>query len=277
MYAGHAGAVLDPDIATYYAAGRERDRLAGERLEAVRTWELVERHLPPPPALVLDVGGGAGVYAVPLAAEGYQVRLVDPVALHVEQARAAAAAAGVALDAEVGDVRTLDVPDGSADAVLLLGPLYHLVERRDRVAALARAGRALRPGSVVLAAAITRWASTLDGWCRGFDDDSRFAALASVTRATGQHRNPDAVPRWFTTAYFHHPAELPAEAADAGLEVEAVLAIEGPAALLGDADERLADPARRERLLAILRELEAEPSLLGVSSHLLLVARRADR
>jgi hypothetical protein len=35
--------------------------------------------------------------------------------------------------ARVGDARQLDEPDGSADAVLLMGPLYHLTEREDRL------------------------------------------------------------------------------------------------------------------------------------------------
>ena len=52
--------------------------------------ELLDRLLPAPPAHVLDVGGGPGTYAAPLARRGYQVHLVDPVPLHVDQAREAA-------------------------------------------------------------------------------------------------------------------------------------------------------------------------------------------
>jgi hypothetical protein len=80
---------MDPDIEAHYVLGFERARLRGEngqRLEFVRTWELLERYLPPPPARVLDVGGGPGAYALPLREAGYDVGLVDPVPLHVEQA-----------------------------------------------------------------------------------------------------------------------------------------------------------------------------------------------
>ena len=81
------------DIAAYYDRGDEEGRLGDwGRLEFLRTRELLARFLPAPPATVLDVGGAAGAYALPLAAEGYEVHLVDPVALHVEQARAASAA-----------------------------------------------------------------------------------------------------------------------------------------------------------------------------------------
>jgi 2-polyprenyl-3-methyl-5-hydroxy-6-metoxy-1,4-benzoquinol methylase len=55
------------------------------RLEFLRTWDLMARALPQPPADVLDVGGGAGIYAGPLASSGYRVTLVDPVAEHVAQ------------------------------------------------------------------------------------------------------------------------------------------------------------------------------------------------
>ena len=81
------------DMGAYYDRGTEQGRLADwGRLEFLRTRELLARFLPAPPATVLDVGGAAGAYALPLAAEGYEVHLLDPVALHVEQARAASAA-----------------------------------------------------------------------------------------------------------------------------------------------------------------------------------------
>src|SRR5436309_942768 len=81
-----------------------------------------------------------------LAARGYAVHLVDAVPLHVEQARQAGQAqpdhplAGLA----VGDARRLDWADAAVDAVLLLGPLYHLTAREDRVQALRESRRVLR-------------------------------------------------------------------------------------------------------------------------------------
>jgi 2-polyprenyl-3-methyl-5-hydroxy-6-metoxy-1,4-benzoquinol methylase len=82
--------MVDPQILAYYEHGFEQDRLAGgrQRIEFLRVWDLLERHLPPPPAQVLDIGGGAGAYAVPLTAAGYEVHLVDPVPLQISQATA---------------------------------------------------------------------------------------------------------------------------------------------------------------------------------------------
>jgi ubiquinone/menaquinone biosynthesis C-methylase UbiE len=274
-----AAAIDDAAIAAFYARGLERDRLSvgPGALELARTQLLLERYLPPPPAAIADVGGGPGRYAVWLAARGYRVHLVDPVPLHVEQARAAAGGlTGATLaGAEVGDARALRLPDASADAVLLLGPLYHLPERADRLRALAEARRVCRPGGVVLAAAISRFASTLDGLRGGYLEDPAFAAVAAGDLRDGRHHNPTDDPAYFTTAYFHRPEELAAECAEAGLTHEATLAVEGPGWLLPDLDARLADARRRAVLLAALAEIESEPALLGASAHLLAVARRS--
>jgi ubiquinone/menaquinone biosynthesis C-methylase UbiE len=265
-------------IAAYYGLGLERDRLtAGQgALELARTQILLERHLPAPPAVVADVGGGPGRYAMWLAERGYRVHLVDPVPLHIEQARAAAnVRPGVMLaSAEVGDARALPMSDATADAVLLLGPLYHLPERADRLQALAEARRVCRPGGVIIAAAISRFASTLDGLRGGYLEDPAFAAVAASDREDGRHRNPTGNPHYFTTAYFHRPEDLAAECSAAGLTHEATLAIEGPVWLLPDLDARLADYGRRAVLLDALAALESEPTLLGASAHLLTIARR---
>jgi ubiquinone/menaquinone biosynthesis C-methylase UbiE len=266
------------EIAAYYARGLERDRLAGGAgaLELARTQVLLERYLPAPPAIVADVGGGPGRYAVWLAERGYHVHLMDPVPLHVEQARAAARGRPVTLaSAETGDARALKLADASVDAVLLLGPLYHLRERAERLQALAEARRVCRRGGVIIAAAISRFASTLDGLRGGYLEDPAFAAVADGDRRDGRHRNPTGDPAYFTTAYFHRPEDLTAELSAAGLAHEATLAVEGAGWLLADLNARLADERRRAVLLAALAALEAEPTLLGVSAHLLAVARRA--
>jgi ubiquinone/menaquinone biosynthesis C-methylase UbiE len=263
------------EVTAYYARGLERGRFAGGQgaLELARTQILLERYLPAPPAVVADVGGGPGRYARWLAQRGYRVHLIDLVPLHIEQARADQSGARLA-SAEVGDARALQLSDASVDAVLLLGPLYHLPERADRVQALAEAHRICRPGGIMIAAAISRFASTLDGLRAGYLQDPAFAAVAAGDRQDGRHYNPTGDPAYFTTAYFHRPEELAEECTTAGFTCEATLAVEGPAWLLPDLDAWLANGPRRDLLLAALASLEAEPTLLGVSAHLLTVARR---
>ncbi len=270
---------LDPGVEAHYAEGTERDRLLGEgagRLEYLRTRELLARHLPPAPATVVDVGGGAGIYALPLAAEGYSVHLIDPVPLHVEQAIKGSSSQPKAplTSVEVGDARGLPMERASADAVLLLGPLYHLTERTDRVLALREACRVVRPGGTIVAAAVSRFASTMDGLVHGFLADDEFEAIVERDVAEGQHRNPRNHPGWFTTAYFHLPQELWAEITEAGLIPETLVAVEGPAWTLPDLGQWLEDGSRRRKLLDAIRRVEAEPNLLGASAHFLVVARR---
>lgn len=264
--------MLPTEILDYYRAGGERTRLAEGhgRFEFLRTWDVLSRVLPPAPAVVLDVGGATGVYAAPLARAGYRVHLVDPVPGHVADA---GALPGVT--AALGDARDLPAQDGSADAVLLLGPLYHLPDRADRVRAWREAARVLRPGGVVVAAAISRFASLLDGFVQGFMREPRFRPLVERVLATGVHRNADADERWFTTAYFHRPEEIPAEVAESGLLLDRLVATESPLWISGAVlNDLLDEPGGPELLLDMVRRIEGEPSLLGASSHLLAIARR---
>jgi len=268
--------LLPEVIAHYQLEYNEIDRLGGDEapgLELLRTRDVISRYAPAAPARVLDVGGGPGVYASWLAGRGYDVRLVDPVARHIEQARALAAS-GPGFQADVGDARRLDDADRSADLVLLLGPLYHLTSRPHRLAALAEARRVLRPGGLVIAAAISRFASMYDGLLRGWLNDPEFGAVVDRDLHDGQHRNPDHRPGWFTTAYFHHPDGLATEIRAAGLTLRTLVGVEGAAWLLPDLPAALADPARRVQLLDLLRRTESDPALLGASGHLLALAHR---
>ncbi|MFI5328880.1 MAG: class I SAM-dependent methyltransferase [Candidatus Rokuibacteriota bacterium] len=265
-----------PEVLDFYALGAERGRLDQDPLERARTWDILDRHLPPPPGVVLDVGGAAGAYAFELAERGYAVHLVDPVSLHVQQAlqASAARATGRLTSATIGDARALDRPEASVDVLLMLGPLYHLVERTDRLAALFEARRVLKPGGFIFTAAISRFASLLDGLRGELFDQPLFPPIVEHDLATGQHRNDTELAQFFTTAFFHHPDELRGEMLEAGFALEGVLAVEGPAGLMPDLKKRWEDPAQRATLLGFLRRIEREPALSGATFHLLAVARR---
>lgn len=274
---------LDEQMLAHYASSPrpedERLRRGTGRIEFLRTQELVRRFLDAEhPCRVLDVGGAGGVHAEWLAADGHHVRVIDPVAGHVEQAAERGQSSSAPFTASIGDARDLDAADASVDVVLLLGPLYHLVERVDRVRALAEARRVVRPGGVVLAAGISRFASLLDGVAHGWLDDADFAAIVAGDLATGVHRNPTGRDEWFTNAYFHRPEELAVEGREAGLAVDAVLAIEGPGywavrRATGRSGVLVDDDVRH--VVETARAVESESSLLGASPHLLLVARRS--
>ena len=268
----------DDEIHEHYARGEERDRLLGPfgQVEFARTCEILERSLPPAPAVVADVGGGPGRYALWLAGRGYAVHHRDLVELHLEQLSADAAVRGFKVDSRIADARDLDLADASVDAVLLLGPIYHLPTREDRVRALAEAARVVRPGGPVFAVAISRWAARLHGEVAerlGEEFESMHEAVELVER-TGR-----LMPLFegSFSAYTHRPDELRDEILAAGLDLVDLVGVEGIAFALSDLEERLQDPTLREIVLDAARALERVPELLGLSPHLLATARRHPR
>jgi ubiquinone/menaquinone biosynthesis C-methylase UbiE len=263
----------DDVVVAHYEGIEERGRIAVGfgQLELVRTREILHRYLPGPPARVLDIGGGAGVHAAWLADEGYQVHLVDLTPRHVTVVQEELGTRGVT--AEVGDARHLTQPDEAYDVALLLGPLYHLIERTDRVRALREAARVVRPGGIVAAAGITRFASLFDGLARGFLSDARFKGIVERDLRDGQHRNPTNEPHWFTTAFFHHPDELEQESEEAGIAVIALLGIEGLAGWLPQLASVWSTDEGQDTIVRAARASESEVSLRGLSAHMLILGR----
>jgi ubiquinone/menaquinone biosynthesis C-methylase UbiE len=267
----------DRAIADFYQRTPEEARLQQGpfQLEEARTRELIQRFAPPPPGVVIDVGGAAGAYALWLAEAGYAVHLIDAAPRLVAEAERRSAMAREPLaSCRVGDARNLDFSDESAGLILLLGPLYHLTDAGDRARALKEAARVLQPGGWLFAAAISRFASALDGLARDLLPDIRFRRIVEQDLRDGQHRNPTERLDYFTTAYFHAPEELAAEVRAGGLVLDGVYGIEGPGWILPDVVERMANPERRETLLDVTRMLETVPAVLGCSAHLLAIAQR---
>ena len=264
---------LDPRVASRYDVYDEDERLwtAGRgELIRHRTWDIFARYLPAAGQL-LDVGGGPGTHAAHLATRGYDVTLVEPIARHlVTAARRAEAQHEHRFGVVAGEARRLPMPDESVDIVVLMGPLYHLVERVDRDRALREAARVLRPGGRVLVEAISRYAWVLDATVKdvlatpgiwdNFSWNLRGFSQDPADTRTGEF--------W---AYFHLPDELHAELADAGLVEIELTGVEVFGRLLGDIENRMTNP---EQLLRAIRLLEHEPSLLGVSAHIIATATR---
>lgn len=265
------------EVLTYYERFPEESRLSskGSGLELERTLEILSRVLPKAPARVLDVGGAAGVYSLRLADRGYEVHLVDASPRLVEEARRRSAASSRPIASlTVGDARRLPREDRSVDAVLLMGPLYHLTDASDRLLALREAFRVLAARGVLVAAAISRCASALDGLARRLSVDPRFVAIRDRDLADGQHRNETDDLNYFTTAYFHRPEDLVQEIGTAGFAGAQVLGVEGPGWILPDLEARWKDAALKRDLLDVARALEGVASIQGASAHLLGLGRK---
>ncbi len=238
-------------------------------LELVRTQEIVEPRAAAGPGCACSTWAAApGVHARWLAEAGHEVEVVDPMPRHVEAVgRARRPTASRSLR---GSATRAALPhdDGTFDAVLLLGPLYHLIDRDDRVQAWREArarreaGRARDRGRRSTA---SRRCST--GLARRPPRRPEFRTI--VERRPPQRRStaiPSGNPRWFTTAYFHHPDELEAEAADAGVDGRRDRRRRGPRRLAAATRRAQWDDAagRGRRSSTRPARVESEPTLRGL-------------
>jgi len=246
------------DLVEIYEAGHEDVRMvtASNRVEWERTAELLLRRLPAAPGRVLDVGGGPGRYARWLQDDGYEVTVLDPVPKHVRQARDR----GVA--AVLGDARDLPFQGGCADAVLMMGPLYHLPDAGDRARAVTEAVRCAAPGAPgapgapVIVAAMSRWAKPAVRASRGELGNPAIRGHLLRVLEHGHDARGDA---FDLTSYNHDPEELRAELTTAGLDDVLVLGVEGP---LG-AEARL-DPSLTATAVAAARVADVRAPHLSI-------------
>lgn len=262
-------------VVDYYSGFDEQTRLSDNwgQIEFLRSQNIISRYLKKTSSVILDVGGAAGRYSCWLAKEGHEVHLIDPVPLHIQQAQAASDAQPETplVSCNVGDARQLEFDDEIADVVLLLGPLYHLVESEDRNRCLSEAYRVLKRGGHLFAVGISRFASTIDGLDSGYFLDPAFRKIMRDDLESGQHRNPTKHPAYFMDTFFHHPDELRAEVAGSGFEIAGLFAVEGISYLMKDFDKNWDIEDNREFLLEIIGKIEEEASLIGASPHIMCV------
>ncbi|MGD8472986.1 MAG: methyltransferase domain-containing protein [Anaerolineae bacterium] len=264
-------------------AGQEWDRLTFEHephrwLEFQVGMQIMEKYLPPAPAQVLDVGSGPGRYAIALAERGYRVTLFDLSGQSLELAQRNVAKAGMEdriEGYEQGEASDLGrFADGCFDAVLVMGPLYHLIDEADRLAAVGESLRVLKAGGVVLAATINHLGVARAGVSEFPDWYNDPICLNIVDSYI--NRVPYDEPHGFTEAYFAHPLELRRWYEDAGAETISMAAQEGLAGGLRDECRRLAeDPKAWQHFVRIVLATCEDPTILGGSEHTLYVGRKS--
>jgi ubiquinone/menaquinone biosynthesis C-methylase UbiE len=269
---------ISPEIETYYNQKGELNRLGRHSLERLRTQEIISRYLLVNPVRILDAGGATGVYALWLSELGHQVHLIDPVLYHCEETRRQSALSSYPLESiSLGEAGHLDFPDNTFDIVLMLGPLYHLPEYPDRIAALQEALRVACPGGVMLCAVITRLAAIIDGFFKDFVNDPHFIEIMMNDASSGKHLNPTCQAKYFTTAYFHRPDEIKQEIISSGWDHEKTVAIESFAGLIPAVEEKLSQPSYQNLLLNTLRVIEEDISISGIGGHLVGIGRKKEK
>ena len=197
------------DITAYYSSNpaAEHSRLEQHQLEYDLTWRYLDRYLPAQGA-VLEIGAATGRYTLELARRGYRLTAVDISAVLVEKCRQNLVDAGLASQVQfvAADARDLgQVTERGFDAVLLMGPLYHLIEEADRKLALQEAFDRLRTGGILISAFTSRFAcmggliKNVPAW---IEDQAEVRALLE------KGKRPDGYPRGGFRGYFALASEI---------------------------------------------------------------------
>ncbi len=251
---------------------REWERMERHRTEFAVTLRAMRDHLPPPPARVLDCGGGPGRYAIELARHGYAVTLFDlsPECLRLAQTKVQEA--GVTLTGfEQGTATDLSrFADGAFDIVLLMGPLYHLLEERERLQALTEARRVLKPGGVMLAAFISRYAALR--WVAANDPGYLLQAPQEAESMLTTGILPPRADAAGFFGYFAHPSEIRPLITRAGFEVVTILGVEGLVSQIEEKVNALAGDAW-DAWVDLNYRVAADPCIHGCAEHLLAIAK----
>ena len=266
--------LIDSSINDFYNQSAEDTRLQTGLgpLEFLRNKQLIEQYLPGPEAVIADVGGGTGHYAAWLSALGHRVILVDPVSKHIQLAEKRSKKSKRKFTCIQGEARRLPMEDKAVDVVILHGPLYHLQDSADRIAALKEAQRILKIGGVVLGFAITYAASSLAALQNGMLHDPAIYQMCRQELQCGEHSPPLAYPGMLAQAYFHRPEELVREFNQAGLVKIGLHAVEGIGWLDAKFFESWVTPEKKQRLLELIAITESHPDLLCISPHIMLAA-----
>jgi ubiquinone/menaquinone biosynthesis C-methylase UbiE len=264
-------------IKDYYAHEIEANRLDMEvfKLEGIRTKEIIERYIQKEHLEVLDIGGGAGYYSFWLHEKGHHVSLVDLSPTNIELATERSQSSGSSLKKiETGDAVNLNFSNEQFDVVLLLGPLYHLTDRNERIKALSEARRVLKTNGLLFAAIISRYASLVDGFQRDLVLDDRFFNLLINDLKTGVHQNKTENLEYFTTAYFHKPKEIVSEIEDSKLKFDKLIPVESFGWIVRNFNDKEKNPDYMRKLLETIRTVETNEDLISISPHIIAVARK---
>jgi len=262
-------------VRTFYDKYAEQEWSRADRhpVEFATTWRAIQEYLPPA-SKVLDVGGGPGRYSIRLAQAGHRVTLLDLSENCVDLARKKAAEHGVAIEGFIhGDALNLSpFPAETFDAILLMGPLYHLTEAADREQAVAQALRVLRSGGLVFAAFITRQAFLVDALKYYPGRVLTYGSLVDHFLETGVSITSGENPG-FTDAYFADPMEIEPLMRGFGLETLRIAAAEPLVCLVEQAVNQLPKDAF-ERWVDLCYRFGTNPVNWGASEHILYVGRK---
>ena len=279
---------IDKTVLAGYNAGIERDRLRKGfgLIEFERTKEILLERLPSPPAVIYDIGGAYGEYSWWLASLGYEVHLFDLSETNIEMSRCLSVEYPDCKlkSSEVCDARSIPREAQSADAILLMGPLYSITEYEERINAIKESSRLLKDGGMLFSAALTPYSVLLprllvyhkEGANKSCDlDDPKVMSMIERALTDGGYINPDRkITGGLGSSHLHTAAALRKELSEGGFETLAVHGVMGGAWLAPDVENLMQEEKSKDILMQTVRLLDGHEELIGLSGHLLSVSQK---
>lgn len=263
-------------ISDYYTRYNEKNRLNKREgiLEKIRTKEIISRYLHQKNLNIADIGGGTGEYSIWLKKLGHKVTLIDLTPNHIETALDTCKLEGIELDfASTGNSLNTNLQSDQFDIVLMLGPLYHLINRGERIRSLKEGYRVLKKDGILICSAIGRYTVMMYGYLYNSIDDPDFQLIVEKVLSGGIHRNAN-VTDFFTDSYFHRIHDLEDEVREAGLNILKSIGIEGPFWITDDIEKRCNDISKMNVMLKFIKMIESEQDIIGASKHYIVVAKK---
>ena len=262
------------DIAAYYDSNieRERSRLERHQLEYDLTWCYLNQYLPTHGS-ILEIGAATGRYTLELAKRGYELTAIDLSAANINGCKKSLAENGLERNVQllVADARDLSqVSKKDFDVVLLMGPLYHLIEESDRTLALTEAFQRLRQGGVIFSAFISRFGimgdliRNIPEW---IEDQTEVQSILE------HGRDPHHLPGSGFRGYFAQVSEIAPLHEAIGFDTLTITGVE-PVISADDESYNLLQGKQRQLWLDLLYKISPEPSILGASRHLLYIGKK---
>jgi S-adenosylmethionine-dependent methyltransferase len=262
------------DIHDYYdqAADSEDTRLERHQLERDLTRRYFANYLTPSGKL-LEIGAATGGHTVWLAEHGWQVVAVDLSEVQLARLQQRLECAGLSdrVDCRQGDARSLQtVPENDFDAVLMMGPLYHLVQEADRRQAVQHAVSRLKPGGIIISSFISRFGilgDLLKNVTDWIEDQTEVGSIIE------RGYDPPGFHKGGFRGYFVSLLEIAPLHEAAGLDTLLVAGVEPAISADDDSYNRL-EGRQRQLWLDLLYQVSREPSLVASSRHILYIGRK---
>ena len=279
-------------IKNYYKHFDEKNRLQSDnsgKLEFLMTMSVLEKYLPavgakkPECAIadgaefsILDLGGGAGVYAFPLAERGYKVTLADLSETLLAQAKNKKEEDNVPNLISCDQINATDLSyynDNSFDVVLLFGPLYHLLENSERSACIKEIHRVLKPGGKVFASFIPYLSGSIALLSRFYwrPEQVDINTLCEVFKS-GQFKNLS--DSGFQEGYYPTSEEIENLFDGNGFEKIVLRSIRGFGYEKEDMIYKFENTPDFDKIIGLINDTAADKSIVEMCGHAIYVGRK---